>query len=169
MTGNLESLRGQLRRKSLRSPSTCKLIHTTARAGFTIVEVLVALSIIGLLLAVLIPAAQSVRATSRRSQCASQMREIGVALQAYESTHRQFPNTDFHYRLLPFLGHENIHALIPDVNWKSRGALPIWELLPADPIAMYICPSDARAPNAHVTNYGSSDYLGGMGLKVRTC
>ena len=148
-----------------RAFSTGRTPRVALPRGFTMVEVLVSITILGLLLAVIIPAVQAARESSHRSQCASQLREIGVALQSYEAAHKTFPAIDFHYPLLPHLGQQNIFNLVPAENWSADGILPTWELLPADPIATYVCPSDGAAQSAHVTNYMSNYGSGYMAPK----
>ncbi len=59
--------------------------------GFTLVELLVALSIIGVLLGLLIPAVQVAREAARRAECISNLRQIGIAMNAYHSVHNMFP------------------------------------------------------------------------------
>jgi prepilin-type N-terminal cleavage/methylation domain-containing protein len=53
-------------------------------AGFTLIELLVILTIIGVLIALTLPAVQAARESSRRSWCANNLRQIGVALHQYE-------------------------------------------------------------------------------------
>ena len=60
--------------------------------AFTLVELLVVIAIMGLLVALLLPAIQAAREASRRSQCANNLRQIGVALQTYESAQRGLPS-----------------------------------------------------------------------------
>ena len=62
-----------------------------SRRGFTLIELLVVSSIVGLLLALILPAVQSAREAARRIQCASNLRQLGLALGAYHDTMGVYP------------------------------------------------------------------------------
>jgi len=66
-------------------------MSTTPRRGFTLIELLVVIAIIAVLIALLLPAVQSAREAARRSQCLNNLKQVGIGLHNYHSTHETFP------------------------------------------------------------------------------
>ncbi|MCA9061112.1 MAG: DUF1559 domain-containing protein, partial [Planctomycetaceae bacterium] len=140
---------------------------------------LVVIAIIALLIALLLPAVQAAREAARRTQCRNHLKQIGLALFNYESTHSRFPpsmvsdirmpvNTpggewSIHVRLLPFLEQANAYAKTdltrsyedPSIGQISGLRIPV-----------YLCPSetnDKERPDGAITHYPTNyGFNGGL-------
>ena len=131
--------------------------------GFTLVELLVVIAIIGVLVGLLLPAVQSVREAGRRLQCANNMKQIGLALQNYESVWKTFPMGSVFTNTAPYnrKGTTWVAALFPYMELQNLYDLynPEYYMNSAQnqdfvrtPVKNLICPSDAETENGIVEN-----------------
>jgi prepilin-type N-terminal cleavage/methylation domain-containing protein/prepilin-type processing-associated H-X9-DG protein len=126
-------------------------LQVSKSAGFTLVELLVVITIIGILIALLLPAVQTAREAARRAQCSNNMKQTMIGLHLYHEQKGVFPPGDsdeaywnqslkgqwvtWAVYLLPFLEKENVTA---GVNLTAAGYSPIYR----NKIQTYCCPSD---------------------------
>ena len=145
------------------------------RAAFTLVELLVVIAIIGILIALMLPAINAIRESARRTQCQNNLKQLGVAVLAYESATGIFPpganfqdnncldplsgQDNWVILVLPFFEHNEIYNMI-DHN------LPICNAANAQARAISIpemlCPSDA-AYNTKPFNGSKGQQFTGLG------
>ncbi len=116
------------------------------RRGFTLVELLVVISIIALLMALLLPALQQAREVARAAECANNLKQLGLAFQLYVADHDgTFPILDPHDRWDPgSVQWQPAMAPYAGVDWESHcdwrnGITP-----GKNPSQVWICPSDPK-------------------------
>jgi prepilin-type N-terminal cleavage/methylation domain-containing protein len=136
--------------------------------GFTLVELLVVMAVIGMLTAVILPAVQAARESARRMSCANNLKNIGLAGIQFESVRHQFANQteslpyqpSWIVATLPFMQETtlfNTWAKIVGYGSPSRFDIDVDAMrnLIATPVAAYYCPS--RRPVAAYPYGAGSD------------
>ncbi|GAC1347073.1 MAG: DUF1559 domain-containing protein [Isosphaeraceae bacterium] len=119
------------------------------RRAFTLIEVLVVIGIIGVLIALLLPAVQAAREAARRLQCRNNLKQIGLALHNYEQSIGMLPpagcfkvglpfeSYSVQCRLLPYLEQSALHN---SVNYDLD--ISLQTTVAQMRISTYICPSE---------------------------
>jgi hypothetical protein len=123
-----------------------------------LIELLAVVTIIGILMALLVPAVQAAREASRSKKCANHLKQLGLALHAYHSTHNHFPPGS------TLAAHQDQHgdswhvwclAFLEEQAIADRILIDRVSIAPAIPV--FFCPSDelitGGAGELHVTNY----------------
>lgn len=150
------------------------------RRGFSLIEILVVVAVIGILVALLIPAVQAAREAARRAECINHLKQFGLALHAYSATHHVFPSGlgedmrySLHVMLLPSLEQRpvydafNMSFRAVDQSYPGPNATALYSR-----IGLLTCPSDPES-NPPMTSYAGclgdhrSPYVrGGNGVFV---
>ncbi len=164
--------------------------------AFTLVELLVVIAIIGVLVALLLPAIQAAREAARRTQCANNQKQLGLAALNYLSGKRNFPvglhgpyllatgrvkfnspdsaYTNVMVELLPFIEQGNLQSNFdkskPTGNSAGPNTSPAGssDTVAAQVIENFLCP-DTQLPRQNTVDgfvFGTNDYAGNGGTRI---
>ncbi len=158
-------------------------MHPNKKPGFTLVEMLVVIAIIGVLIALILPAVQKVREAVQRTECQNNLKQIGLAAHQYHDSHRSLPAgmvfkngkmlfSSWLTQLLPYIEQQNLLAVTKDAYQQSPSPFknpPHVGL--ATVISTFVCPADGRAFQAQIAKKDNfpvafTCYLGVSGKDV---
>ena len=151
---------------------------SSSQRGFTLVELLVVIAIVGVLIGLLLPAIQASRASSRRSTCSNNLKQIGLAIENYQLAKEVYPPSSTHdvtthwdlleqhswaSLILPYLEQDN---LSDEIDYSQDLRYSANRLAASTIVPLYRCPSYtgdefSQLPeyNADVSNYAIGNYV----------
>ncbi len=165
-------------------------MHRPARAelrpcGFTLVELLVVISIIAILIALLLPAVQAARETARRVQCQNHLKQVSLGILNFETTFGYLPAGAVYAETRPsgfggFFTERKEHSLflliLPyleesplygEYGFDAAGGIYDNEHLLKSHVPPYVCPSDNARERTWSGRYGRSNYAACFGSSTQ--
>lgn len=174
--------------KAIRKPTG----RNRVEAGFTIVELLVVVALVGTLVALLLPAIQMSRETARKTQCANNLKQIGLGMHAYVLTQQAFP-PGYVSRVLPdhddggpgwawasmimsFIEEESLYK---QINFAASLRTDETKLVRMTSLPLFVCPSDdmfepiidipSKSSTRIICQMAAGNYVASAGTIRPTC
>jgi prepilin-type N-terminal cleavage/methylation domain-containing protein len=143
-------------------PKRCAA-HVWRRRGFTLVELLVVITIIGILMGLLLPAVNSAREAARNANCQNNLKQLGLAALNHEQAHKFFPTGGWGwqwvgdpdrgfgirqpggwiYNILPTMDQQSLHDL--GMGQSPAAKAQAAAIMISTPLAVLYCPTRRRA------------------------
>lgn len=118
------------------------------RSAFTLIELLVVIAVIGVLVALLLPAVQHAREAARRSQCTNNLKQIALAIHNFEDSRQTLPSSrlgpqhaTWLVQILPFLEQANLYN-----SWNVTKSYYLQQSSArTSPVPVFSCPTRRTA------------------------
>lgn len=138
-----------------------KPLSSKSRSGFTAIELLISITVIGVILAIALPAIHSARETARITQCRNNMKEIALAAHGFHDAFEKLPGEGHRFvQMLPYIEQKNLYDELSQYVGTLPGSdatLPTGSMPDAlGFVTTYVCPSGPEDPARYELSYSAN-------------